>query len=213
VMDGTFAGDGPGPRCMIPHVKNILLASSDQVAIDAIAARLMGFDPLKEIKFIRLAHERGLGCGDPREIEIVGNVEAGRENWHFVGPFKNMTFASRMQHLIYWGPLKKPLEWSLKTILAPWAYIASVLFHDWYWYPMHRKNADTIAASVWGKLFQNWEKVAPDPEDCSIKGWKDVGSEPLQLHKETLKLMGKAIRILGECIREAPEFKKNGNKR
>ena len=34
VMDGTFAGDGPGPRCMIPHVKNVILASSDQVAID-----------------------------------------------------------------------------------------------------------------------------------------------------------------------------------
>ena len=31
-MDGTFAGDGPGPRCMIPHVKNVILASADQVA-------------------------------------------------------------------------------------------------------------------------------------------------------------------------------------
>ncbi|HOE28190.1 MAG TPA: DUF362 domain-containing protein [bacterium] len=39
VMDGTFAGDGPGPRCMIPHVKNVLLASADQVAIDAVAAK------------------------------------------------------------------------------------------------------------------------------------------------------------------------------
>jgi long-chain acyl-CoA synthetase len=28
-----------------------------------------------------------------------------------------MTFASRMQHKIYWGPLKKPIEWSLKTVL------------------------------------------------------------------------------------------------
>ena len=35
VMDGTFAGDGPGPRCMVPHVKNVILASADQVAIDA----------------------------------------------------------------------------------------------------------------------------------------------------------------------------------
>ena len=33
VMDGTFAGDGPGPRCMIPRVKNVILASADQVAI------------------------------------------------------------------------------------------------------------------------------------------------------------------------------------
>ena len=30
VMDGTFAGDGPGPRCMVPHVKNVILASADQ---------------------------------------------------------------------------------------------------------------------------------------------------------------------------------------
>ena len=58
----------------------------------AVAAKLMGFDPLS-IKFIRLAHEKGLGCGDPKEIEIVGDEDAGKENWHFVGPFKKMTFA------------------------------------------------------------------------------------------------------------------------
>ena len=79
VMDGTFAGDGPGPRCMMPHVKNVVLASADQVAIDAVAAKLMGFDPM-QIKFIRMAHEMGLGCGDPRDIEIVGDEAArGRE--------------------------------------------------------------------------------------------------------------------------------------
>src|SRR4029079_4599130 len=68
VMDGTIAGDGPGPRAMRPHVKNLILASSDQVAIDAVAAQLMGFDPMS-IEFIRLAHERGLGVGDPSKIE------------------------------------------------------------------------------------------------------------------------------------------------
>src|SRR5688572_5568370 len=46
VMDGTVAGDGAGPRTMIPRVKNLILAAADSVAIDAIAARLMGFDPL-----------------------------------------------------------------------------------------------------------------------------------------------------------------------
>ncbi|MEN6409186.1 MAG: DUF362 domain-containing protein, partial [Anaerolineaceae bacterium] len=55
VMDGTFAGDGPGPRAMHWHEKNIILASADQVAIDAISARLQGFDPM-QIPFIRLAH-------------------------------------------------------------------------------------------------------------------------------------------------------------
>ena len=55
----------------------MILASADQVAIDAVAAKLMGFDPMS-IKFIRLAHELGLGCGDPREIEIVGDTVGGR---------------------------------------------------------------------------------------------------------------------------------------
>jgi len=81
IMDGTTAGNGPGPRTMEPVVKNVILASSDQVAIDAIAAKMMGFDPLS-LKFIRLAHEAGLGIGDTKDIEVVGeNIEG--VNWNF----------------------------------------------------------------------------------------------------------------------------------
>ena len=206
VMDGTFAGDGPGPRCMIPHVKNVILASEDQVAIDAVAAKLMGFNPLQDIKFIRLAHDLGLGCGDPREIEIVGDKDAAEEKWHFVGPFKKMTFASKMQHRIYWGPLKKPIEWSLKTILAPWAYIASVLYHDSYWYPSHQEIIENISKSDWGRLFQNWEKLELTPDDLTVPGWEDVGNQPIELKRENMKLIAKSFKILGKCISEAPEF-------
>jgi uncharacterized protein (DUF362 family) len=201
VMDGTFAGDGPGPRCMVPHVKNVILASADQTAIDAVAARLMGFDPLS-IKFIRLAHELGLGCGDPREIEIVGDQAAAQENWHFAGPFQKMTFASRMQHLIYWGPLKKPIEWSLKTWLAPWAYIASVLYHDSFWYPLRAKRAMRLALeSDWGRLFQAWESLTPDD-----LGYPAVGDRPAELNKAGWAAFGQSLRILGTCVKEAPEF-------
>ena len=72
VMDGTVVGDGAGPRTMLPREGNLILASADSVAIDAIAARLMGFDPLG-IPYLRMAHERGLGVADPREIELVGD--------------------------------------------------------------------------------------------------------------------------------------------
>ncbi|MFH0879447.1 MAG: DUF362 domain-containing protein [Lentisphaerota bacterium] len=205
VMDGTFAGDGPGPRCMVPHVKNVILASSDQVAIDATAARIMGFDPMS-LKYIRLAHERGLGCGDPREIEMVGDLDAAQENWHFTGPFQKMTFASRMQHLIYWGPLKKPIEWSLKTILAPWAYIASVMYHDSFWYPSHQQKIKEILQSEWGRLFQNWEQLALNPDDLSLKGWNDVGQLPAELHRESMRYFMQSLKILGTCVKEAPEF-------
>ncbi len=202
VMDGTFAGDGPGPRCMIPYVKNVLLASADQVAIDAVAAKLMGFDPLTDVKFIRLAHERGLGCGDPREIRIVGDAEVAIENWHFVGPFKEMTFAARMQHLIYWGWLKKSLEWSLKTWLAPWAYIASVIYHDSFWYPLFgRARVRRALAGKWGRLFHNWESVVAD-----AAGFPDVGDTRGRLVRKTGRLLWMSIKILATCIKEAPEL-------
>src|SRR6059036_3280699 len=102
-MDGTTAGNGPGPRTMYPVVKNVMLASSDQVAIDAVAAKLMGFDPLS-IGYIRMAHEDRLGVGDPREIEIVGDSAVAAENWRFqVG--KNLVRRVGGD-LIWFGPLR-----------------------------------------------------------------------------------------------------------
>jgi hypothetical protein len=113
----------------------------------------------------------GLGVGDPKNIEIVGDTDLAEENWHFVGPYQRMTFASRMQHKIYWGNLKKYVEWSLKTWLAPWAYVASVLYHDVYWLPaVGRKRVDEALHSDWGRLFANWERLAP-----AERGWDDVG--------------------------------------
>ncbi len=201
VMDGTFAGDGPGPRCMIPYVKNVLLASADQVAIDAVAAKLMGFDPLS-IRYIRLAHELGLGCGDVREIQMVGDVDAAEERWNFVGPFRKMTFASRGQHLIYWGPLKKPLEWSLKTFLAPWSYLASVAYHDMFWYSfVAKKQMEAALQSEWGRLFCNWEQLEADES-----GYPEVGEGAASFDRAGLRSFLESFRILATSIREAPEF-------
>jgi len=202
VMDGTFAGDGPGPRCMVPHVKNVLLASSDQVAIDAVAAKLMGFDPLRDLKYVRLAHERGLGCGDWREIEIVGDLDAARENWNFEGPFRNMTFAAKNQHRIYWGPLKGPVEWSLKTWLAPLAYVASVVYHDLYWYPRHGKQrVQRVLESDWGRLFANWGHVPSDE-----KGYLDVGQESAEVVRKGLAHFKEGLRLVGMAVAESPEI-------
>ena len=201
VMDGTFAGDGPGPRCMVPYIKNVILASADQVAIDAVAAKLMGMDPMKDCKFIRLAHEQGLGCGDVRDIEIVGDLDAAKENWHFDGPFKNMTFASRNQHRIYWGPLKKPIEWSLKTWMAPWAYVASVAYHDAFWYPIYGKpHIKAALESDWGALFQNWGNV-PRTE----KGFPAVGESHPELVRMGMKHMLEATRLIAMAVTESPE--------
>ena len=153
VMDGTFVGDGPGPRAMKWQTKNILMASSDQVAIDAISAKLMGIDPMS-IKFIRLAHEAGLGTGDPREIDIVGE-DVSEVNWHLKA--SEDTFASRGQKLIYWGPLKRLEHLLLRTVIAPWSYVASNLYFNGYWYnAIGRGRARKALDTPWGKLFRSY---------------------------------------------------------
>jgi len=149
VMDGTIAGDGPGPRAMIPHVKNFILASADQVAIDAIAAKMMGFDPMK-IRYIRLAHEKGLGVGNPSEIKTVGEDISG-VNYGFMD---GETFASKGQKAIYHGPLKPLERLLLRSPIVPWSYFASRLYHDAYWYPViGKKRVKEMLATPWGKLF------------------------------------------------------------
>jgi uncharacterized protein (DUF362 family) len=153
VMDGTFAGDGPGPRAMRWHIKDRILASVDQVAIDAVAAKMMGFEPM-DIKFIRLAHERGLGCGDVSQIEVLGE-DISQVNWRFSGV--ENTFASRGQKLIYWGPLKPIEKLLLRSPLVSLSYLASNLYHNGYWLKTHgRRRINAALKTEWGRLFQSY---------------------------------------------------------
>ncbi len=168
LMDGTFAGDGPGPRAMRWHEKNILLASSDQVAIDAVSAKLQGFDPLS-IPFIRIAHEMGLGVGDPRQIKIEGYDIEQEQPWNFV---QEDTFASRGQKMIYHGPLKPFEKILLQSPLVPWSYFASNFYHNVYWYPfVGRKRVAEALDTPWGQLFAaygNGEVVMPGVEPRTV---------------------------------------------
>jgi len=168
VMDGTFAGDGPGPRAMHWHEKNILLASADQVAIDAVSAKLQGFDPMN-IQFIRRAHEMELGIGDPSQIEIVGYDIEQEAPWHFV---QEDTFASRGQKMIYHGPLK-PLEKPLlQSPIVPWSYFASNFYHNVYWYPfVGRERVEAALQTKWGQLFKSYgdgQVVMPGMEPKTV---------------------------------------------
>ena len=204
VMDGTFAGDGPGPRCMTPHVKNVILASADQVAIDAVAAKLMGIDPLS-IKFIRMAHEMGLGCGDPRDIEIVGDASAAAENWHFAGPFKKMTFASRMQHKIYWGPMKKPDRVVAQDGARPVGVHRQRDLPRQLLVPGQRaggrcRRRSTARGAACSGTGKRCSRTRP--------GWDTLTSAatPATIEKTGAKALVESFGILGTCIKEAPEF-------
>jgi uncharacterized protein (DUF362 family) len=155
-MDGTTAGNGAGPRIMEPVVKNVILASADQVAIDAVAAKLMGFDPLS-IKYIRLAHEAGLGIGDPREIEVVGDLDVLKQNWDFkVGK----TFHSFMAWLAWYGPTRRLQKLIFHGPLAALTYPVSEIYHDYYRWPLKERKVfwRWEMETEWGKLFRVYHK-------------------------------------------------------
>lgn len=155
VMDGTTAGDGTGPRVMRPVAKDVILASGDQVAIDAIAARMMGFDPL-QIGYIRMAHEQGLGVGDPREIEVVGDDIAG-ENWHFrVG----LNFHRAMGWLSWYGPTKYLQRLLFHTPLVHVFSLVSEIYHDYYRWPLKERAIyeNWRTEAPWGQLFATYQE-------------------------------------------------------
>ena len=152
VMDGTVAGDGAGPRTMIPRVKNLILAASDSVAIDAIAARLMGFDPLS-IPFLRMAHERGLGIADPRQIELVGD-DVSTENFGFQTRRSLVIWGDQMIRKGFLRPLERLL---LQSPLMVWAPFASNVYHDAIWYPtVGQSRIRQFMKTEWGTLFRNY---------------------------------------------------------
>jgi uncharacterized protein (DUF362 family) len=157
IMDATTAGDGPGPRTLRPVIKNIMLASADQVAIDAVAARMMGFDPMR-IPYIRLAHEAGLGIGDPADIELLGD-DVSSENWHFRA---GDNAASRIGKLLWFGPLQPLQRLMFRTPLVHAFVLGSELYHDYYRWPFKdRRTFERWKAETdWGQLFARYAQAS-----------------------------------------------------
>lgn len=152
VMDGTVAGDGAGPRTMIPKIKNYILASGDQVAIDAVSAKMMGFEPLK-IDFIKKAHDLGLGQGDVKQIDIVGE-DISNINFHF---------KTKKSPVVFWDqvlrkrvPIFEPIIFHTPIFKIP--IFLSGFYHDKLWYPLiGKKRIKEFNKTAWGRLFEKYE--------------------------------------------------------
>ena len=91
IMDAVVAMEGEGPNAGHRKQVGLLLASSDPVALDAIACAVVGIEPMS-IETTRLAAEQGLGCADLDQIEVRGEAiedvlvrdfkpSSGRNDW------------------------------------------------------------------------------------------------------------------------------------
>lgn len=154
VIDGTICGDGAGPRTMVPKIKNYILASGDSVAVDAVAAKMMGFNPL-EIPYISICHELALGVGDLNQIEVIGE-DISNVNFAFNAKRSLVIWGDQLLRKGLLGFLEKPL---LHSPLAVWAPFASNLYHDYIWYPtIGRRRIRRFINTDWGKLFEGYDR-------------------------------------------------------
>ena len=149
VMDGTVCGNGAGPRTMVPVEGNVILAGADSVAIDAVAAKIMGFDPLS-IPYLRMCQERGIGVADPRGIELAGDDVSGMN----LGFKVSRSLVIWGDQMLRRGPLRFLERIALHSPLVIWAPAASNFYHDLLWYPtVGRSRIAAFRRTSWGKFF------------------------------------------------------------
>lgn len=72
IMDGIMAMEGNGPRGGRPKEMNVLLLSSDPIALDATVCRMMGLNP-DSIPMLVGGMQAGLGSYQESDIEILGD--------------------------------------------------------------------------------------------------------------------------------------------
>ena len=154
IVDGTVCGDGAGPRTMIPRIKNYIIAGYDQVAVDTVVAKILGFDPLK-LPAIKLAHDEGIGCGDFKQIDIVGE-DISQTNWNFRVKRSIVIWGDQMVRkgaLSFINPLLK------NEIFFRGPILASLVFHDMIWYPtIGKRRIKSFMKTEWGKIFNSYPK-------------------------------------------------------
>jgi hypothetical protein len=130
-------------------IKNYLLASSDMVAIDAVSSKMMGFDPF-QIPKIKIAHDLGLGCGDIKQIEILGE-DIRDVNYQFKTKKSPVIFFDQFFRKSFIEPLL------FHTWFFNFCIMGSAVYHDCIWYPIvGKKKIKEFMKTEWGELFEKY---------------------------------------------------------
>jgi uncharacterized protein (DUF362 family) len=131
VVDATIALEGNGPKSGKPRIVNRILASSDIVAVDAVQAKMMGFDP-SSIAHLQACAQRGLGTASINEIRIAGENDVKNMNLRFQPPRHNLVSKveellrrSRLKKLVFDTPLFLLMLFGAKIWYYIWFYLVS----------------------------------------------------------------------------------------
>jgi len=72
VIEGFWSTEGSGPQWGDDLNHNVVIATSDPVAADAIGSAVMGFNPL-DLDYLHYATQKGFGTFRPSEVQIIGS--------------------------------------------------------------------------------------------------------------------------------------------
>jgi len=138
VMDATVGLEGNSPKSGEPRVVDRVLASGDFVAMDTVAAKIMGFDPA-QMQHIQNCHELKMGIGKLDQIDVLGDDDLSL----------NLHFKPARHNLISWVELalrKSFLKWLFfDTPIFPiccWG--ARMWYYGWYYLIRGKRMRDEI---------------------------------------------------------------------
>ncbi len=113
IVDGILAMEGDGPTNGKPRQVGKIIAGTDGVAVDAVCARMIGFDNPRSIKLIEFADKKGLVHFNLNRPEMDGPFEVVKDFVHPSTyttnvPGKKTTFAlSTEEYMQGWSVLSK----------------------------------------------------------------------------------------------------------
>ena len=151
VMDATVGLEGDSPKSGIPRVVNRVLASGDAVALDAVAAKVMGFDPA-HIGHLQECVAAGLGSTDLSTTTLVGDDDLSL----------NLRFIPAHHNLVSWMELvlrRQPALWPLffdTPLFRLCCQLTVAYYAAWYYvFGIGRSRRDHIlTATAYGAQWQ-----------------------------------------------------------
>ena len=117
VMDGIIGLESDGPIAGIPKKLGLLLTSTNSVAADSVASRVMGFEP-ENIEHIAHASKRGLGPVKLEDIKLSGlSIEKARDPFEPVSEDiiskleRKIAPSPKLSKIVYKSPLFSTMKW------------------------------------------------------------------------------------------------------
>jgi Pyruvate/2-oxoacid:ferredoxin oxidoreductase delta subunit len=72
ILDGIIAMEGNGPRNGTPKKMDTIIMGKCLTAVDSTAVRLIGYDNVLQVPFLKVAYDTKWGAVIPEEIDVLG---------------------------------------------------------------------------------------------------------------------------------------------